>query len=78
MRELHRRPAGPCVFGTPGRGGRNFPGASGPAGRTAEKVAHRARELVRNGVDIISPACGLSTSTALGNVAAMTAAVKEG
>jgi len=45
---------------------------------SAEKVAHRARELVRNGVDIISPACGLSTSTALGNVAAMTAAVKEG
>jgi [methyl-Co(III) methanol-specific corrinoid protein]:coenzyme M methyltransferase len=43
-----------------------------------EKVAQRARELVRNGVDIISPACGLSTSTALRSVAAMTAAVKEG
>jgi hypothetical protein len=32
---------------------------------------------VREGVDIISPACGLSTSTALGTIAAMTAAVKE-
>ncbi|MBI5444982.1 MAG: methylcobamide--CoM methyltransferase [Deltaproteobacteria bacterium] len=42
-----------------------------------EKVAKRARELVRDGVDIISPACGLSTSTALANVAALTAAVKE-
>jgi [methyl-Co(III) methanol-specific corrinoid protein]:coenzyme M methyltransferase len=41
------------------------------------KVAGRARELVRNGVDIISPACGLSTSTALRTIAAMTTAVKE-
>ncbi|MDR3671067.1 MAG: uroporphyrinogen decarboxylase family protein [Holophaga sp.] len=42
-----------------------------------EQVAQRARALVRDGVDIISPACGLSTSTALGTIAAMTAAVKE-
>ena len=42
-----------------------------------EQVAQRARTLVREGVDIISPACGLSTSTALGTIAAMTAAVKE-
>jgi [methyl-Co(III) methanol-specific corrinoid protein]:coenzyme M methyltransferase len=42
-----------------------------------EQVAGRARQLVRNGVDIISPACGLSTSTALATIAAMTAAVKE-
>jgi [methyl-Co(III) methanol-specific corrinoid protein]:coenzyme M methyltransferase len=42
-----------------------------------DKVAGRARELVRNGVDIISPACGLSTSTALRTIAAMTAAVKD-
>jgi [methyl-Co(III) methanol-specific corrinoid protein]:coenzyme M methyltransferase len=42
-----------------------------------EKVAGRARELVRNGVDIISPACGLSTSTSLRTIAAMTTAVKE-
>jgi [methyl-Co(III) methanol-specific corrinoid protein]:coenzyme M methyltransferase len=42
-----------------------------------ERVAQRARELVGNGVDIISPACGLSTSTALRTIAAMTAAVRE-
>jgi [methyl-Co(III) methanol-specific corrinoid protein]:coenzyme M methyltransferase len=41
-----------------------------------EQVAQRARTLVRDGVNIISPACGLSTSTALGAIAAMTAAVK--
>jgi len=42
-----------------------------------EQVARRAKELVQDGIDIISPACGLSTSTALGNVAAMTTAVRE-
>jgi [methyl-Co(III) methanol-specific corrinoid protein]:coenzyme M methyltransferase len=40
-------------------------------------VARRAQALVRDGVDIISPACGLSTSTGLRTIAAMTAAVKE-
>jgi [methyl-Co(III) methanol-specific corrinoid protein]:coenzyme M methyltransferase len=42
-----------------------------------EKVAQRARDLVRDGVDIISPACGLSTSTALPTIAALTGAVKD-
>uniref|UniRef100_A0A1G9S4X4 [methyl-Co(III) methanol-specific corrinoid protein]:coenzyme M methyltransferase n=1 Tax=Dendrosporobacter quercicolus TaxID=146817 RepID=A0A1G9S4X4_9FIRM len=42
-----------------------------------EKVAERARILVGNGVDIISPACGLSTSTRLAHIQAMTAAVRE-
>jgi uroporphyrinogen-III decarboxylase len=35
------------------------------------------RQLVRDGVDIISPACGLSTSTPLANICAMTSAVKR-
>ncbi|BBB93436.1 MAG TPA: uroporphyrinogen decarboxylase family protein [Methylomusa anaerophila] len=43
-----------------------------------EKVAERARLLVRDGVDIIAPACGLSTSTRLEHIQAMTGAVKEG
>jgi len=37
-----------------------------------------ARQLVAQGIDIISPACGLSTSTRLDNIRAMTAAVKDG
>ncbi|MEK6779820.1 MAG: uroporphyrinogen decarboxylase family protein [Candidatus Deferrimicrobiota bacterium] len=44
----------------------------------AEKVAAVAKKLVRDGVDIISPACGLSTSTSLATIRAMTAAVKGG
>jgi MtaA/CmuA family methyltransferase len=40
-----------------------------------EKVSKRAAELVREGVDIISPACGLSTSTPLANIKGLTAAV---
>jgi MtaA/CmuA family methyltransferase len=43
-----------------------------------EKVAAQARSLVRDGIDIISPACGLSTSTILKNIQAMTGEVKEG
>jgi [methyl-Co(III) methanol-specific corrinoid protein]:coenzyme M methyltransferase len=43
-----------------------------------EKIAARAAELVSDGTDIISPACGLSTSTNLANITAMTAAVKIG
>lgn len=43
---------------------------------TAEAVAARARQLVSEGIDIIAPACGLSTSTPLGLIRAMTAAVK--
>lgn len=44
----------------------------------AEKVADRARALVSDGIDIISPACGLSTSTQLKHIQAMTGAVREG
>jgi MtaA/CmuA family methyltransferase len=44
---------------------------------TPEDVEKRATTLVREKVDIISPACGLSTSSALANITAMTAAVKE-
>ncbi|MGA3128060.1 MAG: uroporphyrinogen decarboxylase family protein [Candidatus Korobacteraceae bacterium] len=44
---------------------------------SSEQVSRRAKELVQGGIDIISPACGLSTSTALGNVFAMTSAVLE-
>lgn len=41
------------------------------------KIADRAQGLVREGINIISPACGLSTSTPVGNIQAMTKAVKE-
>jgi len=44
----------------------------------SQKIAERAAELVKDGTDIISPACGLSTSTNLANITAMTAAVKAG
>jgi len=43
-----------------------------------EKVARRTASLVRDGIDIISPACGLSTSTSLAAIRAMTGTVKEG
>ncbi len=42
-----------------------------------EKVARRTETLVREGIDIISPACGLSTSTSLEAIRAMTGVVKE-
>jgi [methyl-Co(III) methanol-specific corrinoid protein]:coenzyme M methyltransferase len=42
-----------------------------------DKIAERAVELVRDGVDIIAPACGLSTSTTLTSITAMTRAVKD-
>jgi len=42
-----------------------------------EDVEKRATALVREKVDIISPACGLSTSTSLSNITAMTTSVKE-
>lgn len=44
---------------------------------TPDKVAARAEKLVQDGVNIIAPACGLSTSTSLANIQAMTGAVKE-
>ncbi len=42
-----------------------------------EKVIHRTETLLREGIDIISPACGLSTSTSLDTIRAMTDTVKE-
>ncbi len=44
---------------------------------TPEAIARRARRLVAEGVDIISPACGLSTSSPAANVQALTQAVKS-
>ncbi|QDR79252.1 uroporphyrinogen decarboxylase family protein [Sporomusa termitida] len=41
-----------------------------------EKVALQARNLLAQGIDIIAPACGLSTSSALANIQAMTHTVK--
>lgn len=43
-----------------------------------ERVASQTRQLVRDGVNIISPACGLSTSTSQLLIRTMTSAVKEG
>ena len=40
-------------------------------------VAEQTRRLIASGVDIISPACGLSTSTSRDLIQAMTGAVKE-
>jgi [methyl-Co(III) methanol-specific corrinoid protein]:coenzyme M methyltransferase len=42
-----------------------------------EKVVRRARKLMDDGVDIIAPACGLSTSTRLAVIRAMTDAVRN-
>lgn len=42
-----------------------------------EQAARSARSLVADGTDIIAPACGLSTSTKLAAIRAMTGAVKE-
>jgi MtaA/CmuA family methyltransferase len=41
-----------------------------------DKVSRQAANLVRDGIDIISPACGLSTSSAIRNIQAMTSTVK--
>jgi [methyl-Co(III) methanol-specific corrinoid protein]:coenzyme M methyltransferase len=43
-----------------------------------EKISAVTRNLVASGIDIISPACGLSTSTQLENIRAMTDAVTKG
>jgi len=40
------------------------------------KVSRVTERLVRDGIDIISPACGLSTSTGLDNIRALTGTVK--
>jgi [methyl-Co(III) methanol-specific corrinoid protein]:coenzyme M methyltransferase len=42
-----------------------------------ESVAKKTRQLVLDGVNIISPACGLSTSTSLDRIRAITETVKE-
>jgi [methyl-Co(III) methanol-specific corrinoid protein]:coenzyme M methyltransferase len=42
-----------------------------------EKVARRTETLIHEGIDIISPACGLSTSTSITAIRAMTDTVKE-
>lgn len=42
-----------------------------------DKIATMARNLVADGIDIISPACGLSTSTRLESIRAMTDTVKS-
>jgi [methyl-Co(III) methanol-specific corrinoid protein]:coenzyme M methyltransferase len=44
----------------------------------SDKVARHTETLVRDGIDIIAPACGLSTSTSLETIRAMTGTVKEG
>jgi MtaA/CmuA family methyltransferase len=44
----------------------------------ADKIASHTQKLVHDGINIIAPACGLSTSTPLENILAMTQAVKEG
>ncbi len=44
---------------------------------TAEKVAEQIEKLLEDRIDIISPACGLSTSSALSNIHALTETVKE-
>jgi [methyl-Co(III) methanol-specific corrinoid protein]:coenzyme M methyltransferase len=43
-----------------------------------EKVARQTGNLLRDGIDIISPACGLSTSSSILNIQAMTQTVKAG
>jgi [methyl-Co(III) methanol-specific corrinoid protein]:coenzyme M methyltransferase len=43
---------------------------------TPDKIATMARDLVDSGVDILSPACGLSTSTTLQSIRAFTHTVK--
>jgi MtaA/CmuA family methyltransferase len=45
-------------------------------GGDPEKVARRTESLVKDGIDIISPACGLSTSTSLDAIRALTNTVK--
>lgn len=43
----------------------------------ADKIQNVTRRLVREGIDIIAPACGLSTSSPLGHIRAMTSAVSS-
>jgi [methyl-Co(III) methanol-specific corrinoid protein]:coenzyme M methyltransferase len=43
-----------------------------------ETVFKQAKHLMSKNIDILAPACGLSTSTPLSNITAFTSAVKEG
>jgi [methyl-Co(III) methanol-specific corrinoid protein]:coenzyme M methyltransferase len=43
-----------------------------------ERVSAQTKRLVENKIDIIAPACGLSTSSPLDNIKALTQTVKEG
>ncbi len=42
-----------------------------------QKISQQTARLVQDGIDIIAPACGLSTSTPINNITAMTQTVKE-
>ncbi len=44
---------------------------------TPEKVSIKTEKLLQDGIDIISPACGLSTSSSLENIRALTDTVKN-
>lgn len=44
---------------------------------TPDKVVQQTQRLVNDGINIIAPACGLSTSSSLDNITAMTRTVKE-
>ncbi len=44
---------------------------------TPDKVTLQTEKLIADGIDIISPACGLSTSSSLKNIQALTGTVKE-
>jgi len=41
-----------------------------------EKIVRASKNLVREGIDIIAPACGLSTSTPLSHIHAFTETVR--
>jgi [methyl-Co(III) methanol-specific corrinoid protein]:coenzyme M methyltransferase len=45
---------------------------------TPEKIARKTESLIEQGIDIIAPACGLSTSTSLENIRALTSTVTGG
>ncbi|MCW2276653.1 uroporphyrinogen decarboxylase family protein [Heliophilum fasciatum] len=45
---------------------------------SADQVARQAEQLVRDQVDIIAPACGLSTSTSIAKIQALTETVRGG
>lgn len=44
---------------------------------TPEKISAQTEKLIRDGIDIISPACGLSTASSIENIRALTGTVKE-